>query len=204
MSIDWFNIRKLGNSKIVSSNYLWLFIIPFLANNIDKLAELLGIEIQITFSVARLFYASLFFVIGTLVYQIRCPDLIKEHLNFTDFDSAGKTSQHVVDYLQLSANQYKSSYSVNDIKVLIEKFDCDEECEGKKLVVLISEDGNKQSLYIDNELQMDFFWDAYSLINKQFHKSKLIVYFTYAISIGFLVITAIGNTYNALVYFWCN
>jgi len=201
MNIEWFRIRNLGNNKIITSNYLWLFVIPFLANNIDKLTILLGFKLEITFSIARLFYASLFFAVGTLIYQIRCPALIKEHLNFTDFNSVGKTPQHTVDYLMMSANQYKSKYTINDIKLLIEKFDCSQKCEEKKLVTLKANDRTYQSLYIDSELQANFFWDAYNLINTQFPWAKKLTYFSYAIGIFFLVIASIENIFTALLYF---
>jgi len=96
----WSNIKTLGNSKIVKSSYLWIVIVPILAKTLDKLNEVItinvfGAQISLNFTLPFtwkiFFFASLFFALGQLIFNIYCPPIIKNFQSFTDFQKHGLT-----------------------------------------------------------------------------------------------------------------
>lgn len=200
MNLNWEVVRGFGNSTIVKSNYIWLFIIPLLTKNINIITQSLELEFVLPFSIARFFYASIFFVIGTLIYQIRCPSLIKENKGYAEFKESGKTAQHSIDYCLSAHKQFNSNSTYESTREYVLKFDND--AQEKILINLRNENNELESMYIDKELSTQFFWESFTMVNTLFMKSLYLCFFSYLIGCGFILYASIENVYYALQYFW--
>ena len=198
MNISWESVRSFGNSHIVKSNYLWLFIIPFLAKNMGPINEYFHLNIEITFNISRFFYASLSFAIGTLIYQLRCPDLIKNHDGYADFDDKGKTLQHIVEYCQIEQRKFFSELTFDNIRNYLLTFDIDKNKNNKLLVSILNPKGKVECLYIDNSLDKNFFWETYDKLKKINRIAATISFVSYSVGCLFLLIVSVENIIYAL------
>ncbi|MGK0255068.1 MAG: hypothetical protein ACI9OE_002587 [Mariniflexile sp.] len=193
MIVKWSFLRDFGNSKIVKSNYFWIFAIPFLAKNLDPLSLLLGVNIEITFSLERLFFASLCFAIGTFLYQLSCPQLIKDHKSYSDFFSDGKSGQHIADYYRATNFPFLTPTNYYDIRNSIKEYDLDGDNCNKIVIGILNEKSTCESLFIDTKLIPNFFWKVYK--EKENHY-QFIAYITLGFYIGgvvFLLWTGLSN-----------
>ena len=174
MIIRWESLRGLGNSKIVKSNYIWLFLIPILVKNTALFNSILGSNVEVPFSVSRLFYTSIFFSIGSLIYFFYCPKIIQDHENYSDFLSKGKLTQHVIDYFQSTVTKFMPPITYSKIKDVISVFDSENINTTEKLIVTMrNSKGIVESLYIDKEREVEVFWEVYKKVNL-FHPYALI------------------------------
>ncbi|ROR70441.1 hypothetical protein EDB59_1095 [Vibrio crassostreae] len=199
MNVKWTLVKILGNSNIVKSNYVWIFVLPFIAKNIDNINKTLNLDLAITFSLSRLFYASLCFAIATLIYQLRCPLMIKENANFRTFTEDGKNVQHIVEYHEQCTKQLLSNLNRDSMKEFCSEFDKDVSLENKDLISHV-----KGASYIDKELKDSFFWKMFNYLNTEFKFAAIFCLVFYTLGIIFLFLTALGNVLFAMHYFLPN
>lgn len=88
MNINWYSIKFLPDNKFVKSVAIWLFILPSLSKTFKNLP----------FSWYSLFFAALCFAIANMIYMIKCPAIIKNHISFVGFVGDRKTSIHLKEY----------------------------------------------------------------------------------------------------------
>ncbi|WP_281948492.1 hypothetical protein [Vibrio parahaemolyticus] len=170
-----------------------------MAKNIENINDYFKFDFAMTFSLSRLFYASLCFAIATLIYQLRCPLIIKDNLNYHYFFECGKNSQHVLNYYIECVNRVFSNISKESIDDLCSKFDKSADLKVKELVT-----NKEKSFFIDNNLRDKFFWSVFDTLNEKFRFSSFICISFYCLGIFFLVITAVGNVIYALKLFFPN
>ena len=105
--IVWVNIRNIHKMRIVQQMYIWLFLLPVAANALAKLPENLlidawGQQIEIStelpFSWQLFYLAAVCFVISNLIYQVRCPRIIKDHPTYATFLDERKGVSHLEWY----------------------------------------------------------------------------------------------------------
>lgn len=99
MNINWYSIKFLPNNKFVKYVAIWLFILPLL----NKLPFF-----KLPFNLYCLFFAALCFAIANIIYMLRCPNIIKDHISFVGFISDGKTSYHLQEY----KNEIKNIHTI--------------------------------------------------------------------------------------------
>ncbi|WP_166109747.1 hypothetical protein [Pseudoalteromonas sp. Z9A5] len=201
MNINWSLIRGVGNSSLVKSNYFWLFLLPFIYKNLDLLQSAFGFELKFSFSINRLFYASLFFALGTIIYQFRCPKIIKEYSSYDDFRSDMKNTQHIVDYY---VDSYKMPFSKLDIKgysASLKELDTQvanlrENCS----LIRVEAGENTQRSYIHPDKERELFWLTYSKLDSSFFYSKAAVFILYLLGIICLSVVSVENIIFTLIY----
>ncbi|WP_028023563.1 hypothetical protein [Enterovibrio calviensis] len=195
----WNFVRYFGESKLVRSNYLWIFIIPLLAKNFDIISTHIGLDLELTFSLSKFFFASLFFCLGTVIYQLRCPSIIKQNESYASFLNEGKNTQHVSDYLVESKKSFLSDVKEGDISTFKSKFD---NCEGNdnKFDLKIEEEW----FFVDKDRASCFFWDVYNFLNESYRVSCFLSLSSYLIGVLFLMISSIVNVAFAFQYFFPN
>jgi hypothetical protein len=124
MKIDfcWSQLDKIRKIKIISSMYIWVFIVPIAAKILSMTSDMATITIfeytfdvnlALPFSWKMFYFSALFFALATLIYQIRCPRLVKEYPTYSDFDVEGKPEWHLRPYAEdigLSFDQYKEDH----------------------------------------------------------------------------------------------
>ncbi len=97
--IDWVFISKFGKNNYVKRTYVFLVLVPFVVNAANKLGYEKLIE-SIPFSWHMFFYSAVFFTLGTVVYNIYAPPILKENDSFKDFLGDHKTWSHIKHYYE--------------------------------------------------------------------------------------------------------
>jgi hypothetical protein len=107
-TIFWSQLAKLNAVKFINTMYVWIFIVPVLA----KLLENMGDKAQLTifehtfvahltlpFSWVCFYFSALAFASANLVFQARCPNIIKEQSGYSEFRRLNKGVEHLDSYL---------------------------------------------------------------------------------------------------------
>ncbi|MGL4748042.1 MAG: hypothetical protein ACRCYF_09960 [Shewanella sp.] len=173
IEFNWSQLNQVKDVKIISSMYVWIFIVPILAKVLSLASDIATVTVfNYTFEVNiglpfswRLFYFSaLLFSLATIIYQARCPKLIKDYPTFAAFDSEGKPEWHMRRYAE-------------DINIDYEEFKSDLESS------MIEHEGYK---YEGKEYVQSVFWNLHWAADKERRKSFSACFASYAI--GFLLI----------------
>lgn len=113
-SISWIIVNSLGKLKFSRSSYYYLVIIPILVKALDKVNNPLllkigesgiPINLELPFSWYLFYFGALAIAIGSILYQIFCPELIKNYRNYGEFLDAGESD----NYLDNVSRKYKLS-----------------------------------------------------------------------------------------------
>ncbi len=103
---SWGSVRGIGNSRMVKTSYVWLFVVPTAATLLlpfarDYIVQLPwlndGVEfhfsISLPFSWVRFLMMAVAFTVGQGLYRIFCPELVRKYGSFGDFRSehSGRT-----------------------------------------------------------------------------------------------------------------
>ena len=110
----WGILRTLGNSRLVTSSIVWLFVVPIAAKLLAPFAGQHTLDLSwvdadpndpITFTIAlpfswqRFYIMSWLFLIGQVVYWFACPEIVRKYPNFgayrADHASAGKLQDFI-------------------------------------------------------------------------------------------------------------
>jgi hypothetical protein len=103
----WSGLRTIGNSRFAKSSYFWFLFIPVAARSITAFeAHVLphigganwGHVISLPFSWRVLYLGSLFFAAGTLVFTLGCPPIVRDYIDFRDFDTKGVSPFKLTDW----------------------------------------------------------------------------------------------------------
>lgn len=116
--MDWLQISSIGNSKLVKSMMIWLFVTPVLAKalhpinsiSFDFLMKGESLDISLPFSWEIFFLCALVFTIANIIYICKCPALIKNYKNYSDFE----TNDNSLFLLVSLFTDYKDKIVSND------------------------------------------------------------------------------------------
>lgn len=93
--VNWDLVKSIGDSRALKSSFLFVLIVPIFAklllNIPDKIVVPLfnvawELGLTLPFSWVLFFYASLACSIGNLIYLFRCPEVVKNYKEHSDFD----------------------------------------------------------------------------------------------------------------------
>ncbi len=108
-SVTWRSIGKLGNNKLVQKSYIYLIVVPIAAKLLSRIKSPVKMNvggfnfefvIDLPFNWKILFFAALCFTIGSIIYSLFAPLIIRENSSFGDFKSHNKDFNHLVSYLE--------------------------------------------------------------------------------------------------------
>ena len=112
----WVQLKVLGNNKFIRSSYFWLFFVPTAAKVMNKInstadIKLFGavftINISLPFSWQLFYLSSIFFALGSAVFQIHCPASLKKYSSFNDWKEHGKDeSALIISFLALYREKF--------------------------------------------------------------------------------------------------
>lgn len=158
--------------------YIWIFIVPISAKVLEKTHEIAEITIysytfevtlSLPFSWKIFYFAALSFAIATIIYQTRCPRLIKEHPTFASYENEGKPEWLLRDYatdIKVDYNEYRHNQVRNYEAHETSKF-----AENKK-------EGNQM-----------LFWGLYSQAETERTKERHLCFVFYFV--GFLLMSIV-------------
>ncbi len=108
----WSFISNFGKNKLVNNTYIFLFIVPFIVNTLNEM-NLNSVIKSIPFSWQIFFICAFLFSIGSIIYNLWAPRIIKENNSFSDFDQKGMGWEHIDGYskdLKLPDDEFNSYY----------------------------------------------------------------------------------------------
>ncbi|MDR7090882.1 hypothetical protein [Cellvibrio fibrivorans] len=105
LNTNWRLLSNLGQSKLVRSSYIWMIVIPVAAKVLENIApevelhifnQVFNLTLILPFSWKALYFSSLLFACGTIIYQIFCPKIVKEYPTFKDFLESHQDSSFII------------------------------------------------------------------------------------------------------------
>lgn len=186
-AFNWVALKRLGNNRIVRSSQIWFFMIPIIVKFLSKInfpievnIELLSIDfvlnITLPFSWKLFYFSAVFFALGTFLYSIFCPHIVKYYADFDDFIKQEQSGIKLYNYFS-NLTFPKTNNRWN--KRLLVKFQC--------LVHFID---NYTDIKITDEgkVQLSKNPPNYSILHKitiiHIHDSDLAAAFAYTIRIA--------------------
>ncbi len=122
--LHWGNVRWIGNSRLVTSSVVWLFIVPIAAKLLAPFAgqhtldlswfdrdlnEAIAVTIALPFSWQHFYLMSWLFVIGQAVYLVACPDVVRKYANYGDYRRDHTSSDHLKVFLMRALQRPKDA-----------------------------------------------------------------------------------------------
>ncbi|WP_440120394.1 hypothetical protein [Tenacibaculum sp. Ill] len=103
-SLSWVLINSLGKLKISKSSYYYLVVVPILVKVLDEIesplqllvfGSHLELNIKLPFSWYLFYFGAIFIAVGSIIYQLFCPELIKNYKNYGEFLNAGESDSYL-------------------------------------------------------------------------------------------------------------
>ena len=93
----WPALSTLGSNRLLRTSYVWLFLVPVIAQAL-LISERITVGLitneareAIFFALPfNLYFGALFITGANLIYWKWCPTIIKEHRDFASFDNSGR------------------------------------------------------------------------------------------------------------------
>jgi hypothetical protein len=84
--VRWDAIAKVHQMAFIRRLSLWLLVLPLLAELLGSAAaKQLKLETQLPFSWGLLYLAAAIFLISTLIYSFRCPEIIRDYRGWYEY-----------------------------------------------------------------------------------------------------------------------
>ena len=183
--INWYQLKIINKSKFINTMYIWIFLVPIAARLLENVNESATVtifnytfEAQLTlpFSWLVFYFSAMAFAIANLIFQFRCPDIVKEHDDYTDFKQANMGVEHLDSYMD---------------QVDLKWAGLDRLLEGQDQYFI--EIADAQNPKQDDGLLRKRFWAVYLVAKSHRHKSKITALILYAIGFFLFSIVLIQN-----------
>ncbi len=106
--ISWIQLKNINKYKLINTMYIWLFIVPIVARLFEKVEHTANItifeytfeaQLSLPFSWVIFYFSAIAFASANLIYQLRCPSIIKDNSDYSDFKQSHKGVEHLDSYL---------------------------------------------------------------------------------------------------------
>ena len=105
--IPWSALGRLASVRVVSSMYIWLFVVPLIAKALSgssAYAQLtifghpFTMNLRLPFSWQIFYFSAIAFSLANLLFYFRCPRIVKDHTSAAEFRGMGKGWGQLLDY----------------------------------------------------------------------------------------------------------
>jgi hypothetical protein len=105
----WSDLKQYGTSRILRSSYYWILVVPVVARvlrnvrgpyTISVFHSPLTLELVLPFSWQMFYWSAVCIGVATLIYSVRCPELIREYSSFASFAGPGRGQRQLFDMLR--------------------------------------------------------------------------------------------------------
>ncbi len=105
----WETLSRIQRTRHVKSMYIWLFVVPVIANllsqvdsaaNVTIFAYQFIVPLKLPFSWKIFYFSALCFSISNFLYLVRCYSIIKDNRSYSDFEMEGKGKGQLLCYSQ--------------------------------------------------------------------------------------------------------
>ena len=108
--LRWSDLAKIGNSKVAKSTVIWIFLVPLfvrILKPINAIEISLGgnafsVDLALPFYWEILFFASLFFALGTILHTIFCPKFLALYETYPQFKELGRGDRTILSVMSNS------------------------------------------------------------------------------------------------------
>ena len=224
--INWSTISILGKNKIVNRSYIYLIIVPILARLLSDLKSPflykftngyeLEIPLELPFNWVLFFFAALCFTIGTIMYVMFAPQIIKEDESFGDFDTKRKTSVHLKWYLDDLGISDKFMTNLTNIDIFkIKQENLSDSSPGEIMSALSHWWQNKSNKEVERKVVLYYdywrtqtdikvpiqklYWDIYSFAKATNYVALIISFAFYSIGILLIGIVFIQSIIDVIL-----
>lgn len=209
--ITWSTLSTVGKQKATRTSYFWMIFVPLTAKILRAIPSEIplshiklpgAITVGLPFSWKAFYFSAVAISIGTAIYSIWCPAVIKKWSNYADFEREGSGFLQLKLAVAQYVNKEKNTsvgptladhyFVINpgvDLTTLIESMKADKGTEG----FFASKD-------IQKDRQVDFFETTRHLVDDLHTTARLACALCYAV--GFLFLLAVFlNTFYFVVRF---
>ncbi len=104
----WSSLNKVGQSRTLTSSYIWIIVIPVLVRFLSKIEHVftfkffgtsISLDMSLPFSWEILYFSAILFGLGNLLYTAFCPELVSRYDTLSDFQNEGKTGTQLIEYM---------------------------------------------------------------------------------------------------------
>lgn len=148
LRVEWKSINKLSSYSAVKGGIFYIGICGVASKSLSGLSKVeIGgesIVIDLPFSWQTLFFGTLFYIVGYVLYLIFCPMFIKKHGSFVDLRNSGYTGADLKDELE-EIDRGDIDIPINDKSTI------------KEVLINLELDGNMRSKSVNEctELMVD-------------------------------------------------
>ncbi|EJG0412268.1 hypothetical protein C4D16_RS17500 [Vibrio parahaemolyticus] len=198
VSSNWCDLKKIGDTKFVTSMYVWIFVVPLLVKAFeyvedDKLVfhifqQPLSISTSLPFSWAMFYFSALCLALGNLVYLMKCPKIIKEHPTYQSYLNEGKKLKQLEQYCEdISFNWGALANEIESKRLQISN--------AKRDIYRVVNNQAEHYKDIDVEDPVHYFWPIHEFADVKFVLYRYICLLLF--SVGF-VLFGVVTTQNLL------
>lgn len=105
-SVNWIIVNSFGKLKFSKTSYYYLVLVPVLVKALklikSPVAFFLGenqvqIVLELPFNWYYFYFGAMFIALASLIYELYCPQLIKDFKTYGDFLSSGQSDDYLVN-----------------------------------------------------------------------------------------------------------
>lgn len=106
--LKWSKIEPLSKLVVVRSMYIWIIVVPILAKTFEHIGEkakvvvfghYFEVQLSLPFSWTLFYFSALFFTLANILFQFRCPTIIKENRDYSAFTASRRGVEHLDKYI---------------------------------------------------------------------------------------------------------
>ncbi len=186
--VNWTTIDKIGKIKWLQSSIFVFILLPIIAQAIEEYQ----LKLTIPFNWLLLYYSTLFISLGTLLYSLFCPDLIKTYPTFESFQKGGRGGGHLYNQLNIFRNKKRNNQEVFS-KFLFDEF---------LFAHHLNQDGVNHT--INNSIwaaDKESFWFVFDCLNYSRTFARILCFLFYLIGFALLTIVLCDKIYTVTNYF---
>lgn len=125
--VSWTLVNSLGKLKFSKSSYFYLVLVPILVKALEKIenplninwgGSMISIQLELPFTWYVFYFGAVAIAIGSIIYLLFCPEIIKKYRNYGEFLQAGESNF----YLVMVAEKYKTdNFSLKGVPYIEER-----------------------------------------------------------------------------------
>lgn len=208
--LTWTLIDKLGKSNIGKTSYIFVLVVPIIVKLFENLQYPVSIDVggydlklnmELPFKWYILYFGGIFIALGSVLYQIYCPRLIKNFKNFGDFVEAGESDFYLfqtareVEVPEKIIARVEGNTPYIEEAVMVDAFN-----NVLPKSVNIGQNPTATKKVLNYQVNSKYLEDRKDLFNKTFHRSnryrkyvKFITISLYAIGLSMILFSIFKN-----------
>lgn len=111
--IDWQKLKSIVSTNFFRNTSIWIVLIPIAAKTFSLtedtltfniLGEQIKILFRLPFSWKALYFSGIFFLSARILYETRCPKIVKSYSNYVDYKEKGGTTDRLIEHFLETTN----------------------------------------------------------------------------------------------------